>query len=69
METKSSLPCSHVLRQTNPVHTTPSNFSKIRSPVCIPFLPMHVTYDAYTIFIDLINIILFGKEYKLWSPS
>jgi hypothetical protein len=32
------------------------------------FFPMHATCPTHLIFFDLIVLIVYGKQYKLWSP-
>jgi hypothetical protein len=34
-----------------------------------PISPMHATYSAYLILLDLITLLISGEAYKLWSSS
>jgi hypothetical protein len=80
-----SPPLVTILSQIDPVHTIPSCLSKtywIGLPSCLYpsgfptnilyallFSPIRATCHAYPIHFDLIILIMFGEEYKLWSST
>jgi hypothetical protein len=33
----------------------------------VQFSPMHATYHAHLMFHDLINVLMFGEEYRPWK--
>jgi hypothetical protein len=68
-----SPPLVPILRQMNPVHTTPSYFSKIHFNI-VPNFPTEALYALLfssvratcpARILDLIVVITFGEEYKL----
>ena len=47
--------------------TSRSFLRVLLSKLYMKFLPLRCTRYAYFIFIDLITIIIFGEDYKLWN--
>jgi len=46
-----------------------SSYSQNFICIFLPYLPMHGACPAHVILLDLITLIIFGEEYKLWCSS